>query len=149
MKIISLREQPEYSQQAIRYIQDKWASEESMALYDDCIQSSLTSTSPLPQWYIGIEHSKIVGCVGLITNDFISRMDLWPWLCALFVEESESNKGIGKLLIEFVIKDANKLGYKQLYLCTDHIGYYEKYNFTYIGDGYHPWGEQSRIYKFE
>ena len=120
-----------------------------MALYDDCIQSSLTSTSPLPQWYIGIEHSKIVGCVGLITNDFISRMDLWPWLCALFVEESESNKGIGKLLIEFVIKDANKLGYKQLYLCTDHIGYYEKYNFTYIGDGYHPWGEQSRIYKFE
>lgn len=33
--------------------------------------------------------------------------------------------------------------------CTDHIGYYERYGFTHIGTGYHPWGESSRIYAAE
>lgn len=29
----------------------------------------------------------------------------------------------------------------------DYIGVYEKYGFQYIGQGYHPWGEESRIYQ--
>lgn len=44
--------------------------------------------------------------------------------------------------------DAKNAGFIAVYLCTDHIGYYEKYGFEYIGDGYHPWKEISRIYKF-
>lgn len=32
---------------------------------------------------------------------------------------------------------AKKGGFFHLYLCTDHIGYYEKYGFTYVGTGYH------------
>lgn len=147
MIIISLREQPEYAPEGIAYIQEKWANEDSMALYQDCIQSSLVSSSTLPQWYIALDESRIVGCVGLITNDFISRMDLWPWLCTLYVEEADRNKGIGQSLVNYVVKDAIKLGYDQVYLCTDHIGYYEKFGFEYIGDGYHPWGEKSRIYQ--
>jgi len=34
-----------------------------------------------------------------------------------------------------------------LYLCTDHIGFYEKYGFKFIGTVYHPWGDNSRIYE--
>ena len=30
-----------------------------------------------------------------------------------------------------------------------YIGYYEKYGFNFIGMGYHPWGETSRIYKLD
>lgn len=35
----------------------------------------------------------------------------------------------------------------KLYLSTDHAGLYEKWGFRYLGQGYHPWGAESRIYE--
>ena len=37
MKIISVKENPEFMNQAIQYFQSKWASEETMMLYEDSI----------------------------------------------------------------------------------------------------------------
>lgn len=53
------------------------------------------------------------------------------------------------MLIEKAKEDAQKFGFANMYLSTEHIGYYEKYGFSYIGDGYHPWDDQSRIYKID
>ena len=49
--------------------------------------------------------------------------------------------------IESALQSAWQLRYPALYCCTDHIGFYEKYHFEYIGTGYHPWDETSRIYR--
>ncbi|MDF9759542.1 N-acetylglutamate synthase-like GNAT family acetyltransferase [Peribacillus simplex] len=89
----------------------------------------------------------IIGCAGLISNGFISRMDLWPWICALYIENSYRGRSLGKELLLRAKADAEKAGFNKIFLCTDHIGYYEKYGFTYIGDRYHPWGSSSRIYE--
>ena len=91
----------------------------------------------------------VIGCAGLITNDFISRMDLYPWICALYVEEKYRGNAYGSLLLEQAKRDSKAAGLQKVYLCTDHIGYYENYGFTYIGTGYHPWGDSSRIYASE
>lgn len=87
MKIISVRENPQYTERIIAYLQQSW-SEVSPILYSDCVRHCIGATTPLPQWYALESNNDIVGCAGLITNDFISRMDLYPWLCALFIEES-------------------------------------------------------------
>ncbi len=147
MKVISVRGTPEKANEFIKYFQSKWASEESMDVYEDCIKNCINSESPLPCWYLLKNDEEIVGCVGLITNDFISRMDLYPWLCALYIEEKHRGLNLGKLLIERCAEDAEKMGFNALYLCTDHIGYYEHFDFEYIADGFHPWGDSSRIYK--
>lgn len=148
MKLISVRETPSYTERALAYIQSKWASEASRMVYEDCIKSCVRTSSPLPHWYVLVdEQDEIIGCAGLITNDFISRMDLYPWICAVYIEEAHRGNGYGHLLMTKAGEDAAAGGFDSVYLCTDHIGYYEKYGFNHIGTGYHPWGDTSRIYE--
>jgi len=45
MRIINIREQVEYKDQAIEYIQSKWASKENLRLYEDCIIHSLKTNN--------------------------------------------------------------------------------------------------------
>ncbi len=147
MNVVNVRERPEYKDKAIAYFQSKWANEKSMMVYEDCISWSIKTDYPLPIWYLLMNGENIVGCAGLVTNDFISRMDLWPWLCALYIEPDYRGNAYGSLLIAQIKRDAAKAGFAKLYLSTDHVGYYEKCGFAYIGTGYHPWGESSRIYE--
>ena len=146
MKIESVRETPKIMDEAIAYFQKSWESVLPI-IYEDNIRHSIHSLNPLPQWYLLRENDEIIGCAGLITNDFISRGDLYPWICALYVEEEHRGKAYGALLIEKAKQDARAGGFHHVYLCTDHIGYYEKYGFSYLGQGYHPSGEASRIYE--
>ncbi len=146
LQVISLREKPEYREKMITYFQEKWANDGSMMVYEDCLTKCIGAKNPLPQWYLLEEDQVIIGCAGLITNDFISRMDLYPWICALYIEESHRGHGYGNLLMDKAKADAKEAGFSEIHLCTDHVGYYEKYGFSYVGMGYHPWGESSRIY---
>ncbi|WP_306350330.1 GNAT family N-acetyltransferase [Flavobacterium sp. '19STA2R22 D10 B1'] len=145
MKIISVRENPEYKDITIKYFQDSWP-EVSAIMYEDCITHSITSLMPLPQWYLLEKDNEIIGCAGLITNDFISRGDLYPWICALYIDENHRGNSYASLLIDKAKEDTLKGGFENLYLGTDHVGYYEKHGFHYIAQGYHPWDEESRIY---
>ncbi|MGG5318803.1 GNAT family N-acetyltransferase [Enterococcus sp. AZ072] len=147
MKLLNLRESPEIKNELTNYLQAKWGTKESNPVYLNCLAHAVSPELALPMWYALIDGERIIGCAGLIPNDFISRMDLTPWLCALFIDEAHRGKQLSRWLIEQIKQDTRKLGYQKLYLCTDHIGLYEKMGFDYIGDGFHPWGEQSRIYQ--
>lgn len=146
MNIISVRENPNYKEKAIQYLQTSWPEVQPI-IYEDCISHSIHAEQDLPQWYLLVKDDEPIGCAGLITNDFISRMDLYPWLCALFISERERGNNYGTLLIERAKADAKHHGFKYLNLSTDLVAYYENHGFQYIGQGYHPWQEASRIYQ--
>jgi len=145
IRVISVRENPEFREATIEYISSKWELV-SPIIYENSISHCINSPNPLPQWYLLEKGNEIIGCAGLITNDFISRMDLYPWVCALFIEEKERGNNYSSFLLEKAKEDSIKHGFKNLYLCTEHIGLYEKSGFEYLGQGYHPWEESSRIY---
>lgn len=147
--ILSVRENPDLWRTFSDYIASRWTDEAGKALYDDCISHAASSESGLPEWFVAFKDQKPVGCVGLIPNDFISRMDLMPWLCALYVEKEERGKGLAGRLIRAVKTYAREIGYRKIYLATDHTSFYEKYAGVYIGTGVHPWKETSRIYEME
>ena len=60
---------------------------------------------------------------------------------------SERGQSLGALLLEHGISEARSLGYKKVYLTTDHTGYYEKYGWQSIEDGYDFSGNISPIYE--
>ena len=148
IQVISIRQQPKYAQEAIKFLQSSWPDVLPI-IYEDCIMNCLHAEQDLPQWYLLKKQEQIIGCAGLISNDFISRMDLYPWLCALFIAEQERGHQYASRLIDACKADCRKFGYSSLYLCTEHIGYYEKLGFSYVAQGYHPWGEESRIYQIK
>ncbi len=149
MRIINIKKEPKYTEVAIKYFQEKWATDDSKKVYEDSIKRSIIAKNPIPIWYLLMEEDRVIGCCGIVTNDFISCMDLYPWLSALYIEEDKRGKSLGKRLIDICIKEVKELSFNSIYLSTDHIGFYEKYGFEYICDGYHPWGEKSRVYEYK
>jgi len=144
LQILALRDHPELLEQGIDYFASTWGI--PRPVYADCISHSLATPEPLPRWYLALRESRIIGSYGLIRNDFISRQDLCPWLCALHVEEDERGKGLGGRLLSHGRAEALRLGFERLYLSTDHVGYYERHGWVHLGTGYGPTGSPSRIY---
>jgi arsenate reductase len=112
--IIAVRDNPQYLEQAAAYFSKAFGI--AKRVYDDCIAHSITAESPLPRWYLMLDGERIVGCYGLITNDFNSRQDLWPWVCALYVEESERGRSIGSKLLTHSLAEAKAIGFNMVYL---------------------------------
>jgi GNAT superfamily N-acetyltransferase len=134
-------------EKSIEYIHGIWGSERNYLYYYDAIINSSLPGKPLPRFFILLKSDRIIGCSALITNDFISRHDLYPWLACLFVDEKERGQSYGRLLIEYALSEAKSIGFSTVYLTTDHDGYYEKYGWQRIEDGYDLFTcKPSRIY---
>ena len=145
-RIIGLRECPAWLDRAAAYFASRWAIDEK--LYRDSMRDSLSTAEPVPRWYLLLRGDEILGGFGLIDDDFMVRTDLRPWLCALYVEPAERGQQYGARLLAHGCQEAARLGYDRLYLNTDHVGYYEKYGWRYLGDFAHQSGEDARVYAY-
>lgn len=145
--ILNIHEHPDYLDRAVDYFSSKWGIDRQ--IYHDSISESITTNNPLPRWYLMLDGDRIIGSFGLIENDFMVRKDLKPWLCALYVEESKRCKGLGGKLLAHGRSESVKLGFNKLYLCTDHVGYYEKYGWQFFGMEESEFGGKTRVYEIE
>jgi GNAT superfamily N-acetyltransferase len=144
-KIINIKESPEWLERAANYFSSRWNIDRQ--LYIESMTNSLSAEKAVPQWYLMLCNDEIIGGFGLIKNDFMVRTDLCPWLCALYIEPAERGGQLGAKLLTHACLEAGKIGFNKVYLNTDHIGYYEKYSWRYIGDFAHKSGTNTRVYE--
>ena len=145
VSIISIRERPEWLERGADYFSARWHMDRQ--LYADSMQDSLREDTQVPRWYCMLAGGAIVGGFGLVENDFMVRDDLCPWLCALYIEPSERGRALGAKLLAHGRREAYTLGFAKVYLNTDHVGYYEKYGWRWMGDFAHQSGENARVYE--
>ena len=118
----------------------------------------------LKQQQSGMEALATTGVIGLhlVSGPLVGfaigyGLDYWldtgPWckLCFLLLGIAAGFLNVYRdtqyLLKKIAAEDARRAGFGKLYLSTDHAGLYEKWGFRYIGQGYHPWDAESRIYE--
>lgn len=141
---ITLRERPKLEKAAAAWFHARWNVPEEA--YLACMDAYLSGETELG-WYLCLDGERIVGGLGVIENDFHDRPDLAPNVCAVYVDESHRGRGIAGRLLEIAVEDLRAKGISPLYLLTDHIGFYERYDWEFLcmaqGDG-EP--QMSRIY---
>ena len=96
-------------------------------------EHSLNCGEKLPQIFIALIDNKPVGMYQISMSDDIDcRPDIYPWLVNVYVDEKYRSNGICSQLMKTVKENAKNIGLKELYLYTEHIGLYEKYEWQFI-----------------
>ena len=132
---------------AIMFYHKAWGNEKNYSFFEDAIKHSTNKKTGLPRFYVLLKKEDIVGCIGLISCDFISRSDLSPWIAGVFILESERRKELGSFMIQHVETEAKNAGFSTLFLTTDLNGYYEKYGWERMEDAYGLSGNSTKIYQ--
>lgn len=83
-RFVKLREEPRRLEAAAAWFHQKWGIPQEA--YRASMEECLTGQG-VPQWYLAVQGERILGGLGVITNDFHPRRDLSPNVCAVYVEE--------------------------------------------------------------
>ena len=148
MNIYSVKNNKELCENVKLYCREKW--NKVYMPFSENAELSVNSDK-LPQTYVikGMDREKeIIGFYQLIENDNLTRhTELLPFVATLYVDERVRGYGFGELMLTHAKYEAARLGYDNLYISTDHIGYYEKYGFREIGLDIYTWGSPTKIYE--
>jgi ribosomal protein S18 acetylase RimI-like enzyme len=159
-QIFSLREHPDKADECRKFLLEyfnEFTSKHPAEI--------LVSANNLPQGYFMLKEGRVIGWTGLYEHEVVSGKvygwegslkknevtseELSPWITPLLVHPDERGNSYGKLLLEHARREAGRLGFKYVYLTTNHIRYYEKYGFREVGLTIFTWGRPTKIYEHD
>lgn len=129
-QIVRLIDKPEMKEQMALWFSEKWSV--PLQAYLESMDEALSGNTSVPQWYVAMEGSRIIGGLGVIENDFHNRKDLTPNVCAVYTEPDKRCQGVAGALLRFVCDDMKAKGIDTLYLVTDHTAFYERYGWEFL-----------------
>jgi len=147
MRIVDLRDRMDLFEEAVQVFWNQWGSETNYNTYYDAMFHACRTEGVIPRFYLALDQERIIGTYALLLNDFISRQDLFPWLACLYVHPDYRGKQLGSQLLQHAQTEVQDKGFDSFYLATDLDGYYEKYGWSYLADGYGVSGGSIKIYK--
>ena len=129
-QIVRLMDKPEMKEKMAKWFHEKWNV--PLQAYLDSMEDCLSRTKLIPQWYVAVEDSQIIGGLGVIENDFHNRKDLTPNVCAVYTEPDRRSQGVAGTLLRYVCDDMKAKGNDALYLVTDHTAFYERFGWEFL-----------------
>lgn len=127
-RYVTLREAPEFREQAAKWFNDKWGVPEEA--YLECMDEYLNGETEYG-WYLCVDGDRVIGGMGVIENDFHDREDLTPNVCAVYTDAAYRCKGIAGRLLDMTVEDLRAKGISPVYLITDHTSFYERYGWEF------------------
>ena len=98
---------------------------------------------------IVLENNTIAGYCTLAKTDCIPDVIYTPYIGYMFVGEIFRGNRISEKLILRALEYAKELEFEKVYLVSDQINLYEKYNFIKIEERFDLWGNKEKIYIHE
>jgi predicted N-acetyltransferase YhbS len=134
MKIEFLKDNPEYCETAAKWIYDEFIDGIKHGVTYENVLSRVRECekATLPIRLVAIEDDICVATISLVGNDLRCR-SYTPWLASLYVDVRRRGRKIGEALVERIKDIAKELGYKELYLRTEHAGdYYRRLGWQFV-----------------
>lgn len=93
--------------------------------------------------FAAFEGGKPAGYCTLKKRDCIPDLPYTPYIGFVFVGEPYRGKRLSQRLLETAMGYARGLGFREVYLISDHQGLYEKYGFARVDEKPAPWNPQT------
>lgn len=146
MNIFEISERTDLIDKAVDFFWKCWGDDNNFKFYQNCILNSIDKKKILPKFYILLNDNEIIASYALLTNDIISRQDLYPWLACLFVKPEHRNKKIAEQLLLHGLQQTKIKGFDTLYLSSDLENFYERKGWTHFANGFNIFDTEIKIY---
>lgn len=80
-----------------------------------------------------LDQSKLIGFISIFPHDCQELPHLSPWYSTMYIKKEYRGNHYSKVLNDAIIKEAKKQKIQKLYLKTELINYYEKFDAEYLG----------------
>ena len=156
IRIIPLDECSRYAAICAHWSYGQWFAQRDISFDINLLTyRERAASKTLPRVFIACVDSFPVGMVSVKENDMRSRLDLSPWLSALYVMPEYRKMGFAERLIERVKEHVRSLGAAAVYLfidVSDEAGltaYYENSGWAFVGESPDNDGFNAKIYGFD
>ena len=103
----------------------------------------------IPETLIALVDEQIVGTASIVHHDMSTRMELSPWLAAVYVKSEFRGQGIGSKLVQAIMDESALLGVKRLFLFTpDRASFYVRLGWQVMEETEYR-GEQVTIMEYQ
>ncbi len=135
MFISFLADYPQYLPVVASWIFDEWGWEMPGSTRENILEefSQHINRDRIPLTMLAWEDGQPAGTASIFNHDMETRMDLTPWLAAVYVPPEFRGRGIGSGLVKAIEALAKRLQLERLYLFTpDQEAFYARLGWTTI-----------------
>ena len=92
------------------------------------------------------ENGALMGFCTLTEREDLVDIDLCPWIGFVYTFPAYRGHRLSESLIKHVCTLARGDGYSRVYLSSNEIGLYEKYEFEFVRTARDIWGGETKVY---